>query len=208
VTTFGDRQPGDRVNLEADVIAKYVERLLAGGPLALPGPPDTHRTGAVVSRFATIEQAIEVIREGGMVVVVDDEDRENEGDLVMAADAATPDNLAFIINHTSGVVCVPMLGEDLDRLEIPMMVARNQDPKGTAYTVSVDASRAPPRASRPPTGPARSRCSPTPTLTRTTSTAPATSSRCATTPAACCAASGTPRRRSTSPGSPAGGRPP
>ncbi len=93
-----------------------------------------------MSTFATIEAAIEEIRGGGMVVVVDDEDRENEGDLVMAADAATPEALAFVINHTSGVVCVPMLGEDLDRLDVPMMVARNQDPKGTAYTVSVDAT--------------------------------------------------------------------
>ncbi len=90
--------------------------------------------------FAPIEDAIAVIRDGGMVVVVDDEDRENEGDLVMAADAATPEQLAFVINHTSGVVCVPMLGEDLDRLELPPMVLRNEDPKGTAYTVSVDAS--------------------------------------------------------------------
>jgi 3,4-dihydroxy 2-butanone 4-phosphate synthase / GTP cyclohydrolase II len=90
--------------------------------------------------LARIEQAIEVIARGGMVIVVDDEDRENEGDLVMAADAADAASLAFIINHTSGVVCVPMLGEELQRLDIPMMVARNQDPKGTAYTVSVDAS--------------------------------------------------------------------
>ena len=89
--------------------------------------------------LATIEQAIAVIAEGGMVIVVDDDDRENEGDLVMAADAATPEALAFIVNHTSGVICVPMLGEDLQRLEIPMMVTRNEDPKGTAYTVSVDA---------------------------------------------------------------------
>ncbi len=89
--------------------------------------------------FATIEQAIEVIRAGGMVIVVDDEDRENEGDLVMAADAATTETLAFMVNHTSGVICVPMLAADLDRLEIPMMVHRNEDPKGTAYTVSVDA---------------------------------------------------------------------
>jgi 3,4-dihydroxy 2-butanone 4-phosphate synthase / GTP cyclohydrolase II len=93
-----------------------------------------------MTRFAPIEDAIAVIRDGGMVIVVDDEDRENEGDLVMAADAATPESLAFIINHSSGVVCVPMLGEDLDRLDIPMMVSRNEDPKGTAYTVSVDAA--------------------------------------------------------------------
>jgi 3,4-dihydroxy 2-butanone 4-phosphate synthase / GTP cyclohydrolase II len=93
-----------------------------------------------VTGFATIDEAVAVIRDGGMVVVVDDEDRENEGDLVLAADAATPTQLAFMINHTSGVVCVPMLGEDLDRLQVPMMVARNEDPKGTAYTVSVDAN--------------------------------------------------------------------
>jgi 3,4-dihydroxy 2-butanone 4-phosphate synthase / GTP cyclohydrolase II len=93
-----------------------------------------------MTRFAPIEDAIAVIRDGGMVIVVDDEDRENEGDLVMAADAATPETMAFIINHSSGVVCVPMLGEDLDRLDIPMMVSRNEDPKGTAYTVSVDAA--------------------------------------------------------------------
>ncbi|MFA9429117.1 bifunctional 3,4-dihydroxy-2-butanone-4-phosphate synthase/GTP cyclohydrolase II [Egicoccus sp. AB-alg2] len=92
-----------------------------------------------MTTFATIEQAIEAIRDGRIVVVVDDEDRENEGDLVLAADAATPENLAFLVNHTSGVICVPMLGEDLDRLRIPMMVVDNEDPKGTAYTVSVDA---------------------------------------------------------------------
>ena len=92
-----------------------------------------------MSSFASIDDAIAVIRDGGMVVVVDDEDRENEGDLVMAADAATPEQIAFIVKHSSGVVCVPMLGEDLERLEVPMMVARNEDPKGTAYTVTVDA---------------------------------------------------------------------
>jgi 3,4-dihydroxy 2-butanone 4-phosphate synthase / GTP cyclohydrolase II len=92
-----------------------------------------------VSRFASIDAALEVIAAGGMVVVVDDEDRENEGDLVMAADAATPEAMAFIVKHSSGVVCVPMLGEDLGRLDVPMMVSHNEDPKGTAYTVTVDA---------------------------------------------------------------------
>lgn len=90
--------------------------------------------------LARIEDAVAVIASGGMVIVVDDDDRENEGDLVMAADAADADSIAFMVNHTSGVICVPMLGEDLHRLAIPMMVARNEDPKGTAYTVSVDAS--------------------------------------------------------------------
>jgi len=92
-----------------------------------------------VSSFATIDEAIAVLADGGMVVVVDDEDRENEGDLVLAADAVTSEQMAFVIQHTSGFVCVPMLGDDLDRLQLPPMVARNQDPKGTAYTVSVDA---------------------------------------------------------------------
>jgi 3,4-dihydroxy 2-butanone 4-phosphate synthase/GTP cyclohydrolase II len=89
--------------------------------------------------FASIEEAVAVIRDGGIVIVVDDEDRENEGDLVMAAERATPGSMAFFVNHTSGVICVPMMGEDLDRLDIPMMVRNNEDPKGTAYTVSVDA---------------------------------------------------------------------
>ena len=89
--------------------------------------------------LASIEEAVAVIAAGGMVIVVDDDDRENEGDLVMAADAADATSLAFMVNHTSGVICVPMLGEDLQRLDVPMMVSRNEDPKGTAYTVSVDA---------------------------------------------------------------------
>ncbi len=89
--------------------------------------------------YATIEEALEEIAAGRPVVVVDDEDRENEGDLVLAGEHATTEQLAFMVKHTSGVVCVPMLGEDLDRLEVPMMVVDNQDPKGTAYTVSVDA---------------------------------------------------------------------
>ncbi len=93
-----------------------------------------------MSTFAPIEDAIAVLAEGGMVIVVDDEDRENEGDLVLAADAVTAEQMAFVIQHTSGFVCVPMLGDDLDRLDLPPMVARNQDPKGTAYTVSVDAA--------------------------------------------------------------------
>ena len=92
-----------------------------------------------MSSFASIDDAIAVLAHGGMVVVVDDEDRENEGDLVLAADAVTSEQMGFVIRHSSGFVCVPMLGDDLDRLELPPMVSRNQDPKGTAYTVSVDA---------------------------------------------------------------------
>ncbi|MEU0540505.1 bifunctional 3,4-dihydroxy-2-butanone-4-phosphate synthase/GTP cyclohydrolase II [Nocardia sp. NPDC005978] len=87
----------------------------------------------------SIATAVAAMAAGGMVLVVDDEDRENEGDLVLAAEKATPENIGFLVRHTSGVVCVPMAGEDLDRLQLPPMTAINQDPKGTAYTVSVDA---------------------------------------------------------------------
>ena len=88
--------------------------------------------------FATIETAIEQIRNLGMVVVVDDEDRENEGDLVMASEAATPENLAFFIAHTSGVICTPLEAERADHLDLPLMVAANTEAQRTAFTVSVD----------------------------------------------------------------------
>ena len=90
-------------------------------------------------RFDPIAEAIEAIRAGKPVVVVDDEDRENEGDLVFAGSKATPELVGFMIRHTSGVICVSMLGEDLDRLLLPPMTAVNEDRKATAYAVSVDA---------------------------------------------------------------------
>lgn len=93
------------------------------------------------SPFDPIDAALAAIAEGRMVVVVDDEDRENEGDLVLAAEKATPQNIGFMVRHTSGVLCAPMTGADLDRLALPPMTRVNQDPKGTAYTVSVDAAR-------------------------------------------------------------------
>ena len=90
-------------------------------------------------RLDPIERAVADIAAGKAVVVVDDEDRENEGDIVFAASKATPALLAFTIRHTSGVVCVPMEGRDLDRLKLPPMTAVNEDRKRTAYAVSVDA---------------------------------------------------------------------
>ena len=89
--------------------------------------------------FDPIEDALADLAAGKAVVVVDDEDRENEGDIIFAAAKATPELLAFTIRHTSGVICVPMLGEDLDRLHIPLMTAQNGDRMRTAFTVSVDA---------------------------------------------------------------------
>src|SRR5215211_1580984 len=87
----------------------------------------------------TVETAIAEIVAGRPVVVVDDEGRENEGDLIMAAEAVTPAWMAFIVRHTSGLVCVPMTGEALDRLGIPAMVQQNEDRMQTAFAVSVDA---------------------------------------------------------------------
>jgi 3,4-dihydroxy 2-butanone 4-phosphate synthase/GTP cyclohydrolase II len=91
------------------------------------------------SVFASIPEAIDEIRRGRMVIVVDDADRENEGDLIMAAERVTPEAVAFIVRHTSGVICMPVIGERLDELEIPLMVAANTDSRRTAFTVSVDA---------------------------------------------------------------------
>jgi 3,4-dihydroxy 2-butanone 4-phosphate synthase / GTP cyclohydrolase II len=92
-----------------------------------------------VNGLDTIERAIAEIAAGRAVVVVDDEDRENEGDLIFAAEKATPELMAFTIRHTSGYVCVPMTSTDLDRLELPLMVSTNQERMRTAYTVTVDA---------------------------------------------------------------------
>ncbi|MRH87411.1 bifunctional 3,4-dihydroxy-2-butanone-4-phosphate synthase/GTP cyclohydrolase II [Nocardia sp. SYP-A9097] len=92
-----------------------------------------------MTRFDTIERAVADIAAGKAVVVVDDEGRENEGDLIFAAEKATPELVAFMIRYTSGYICVPLTGEDCDRLGLPPMYAVNQDKHGTAYTVSVDA---------------------------------------------------------------------
>src|SRR5215213_879955 len=90
-------------------------------------------------RLDTIERAVDEIRGGRAVIVVDDEDRENEGDLIFAASKATPRLLAFTIRYSSGVVCVPMEGAQLDRLAIPLMTPHNRERLRTAYTISVDA---------------------------------------------------------------------
>jgi 3,4-dihydroxy 2-butanone 4-phosphate synthase / GTP cyclohydrolase II len=89
--------------------------------------------------FATIETAVAEIAAGRMVIVVDDADRENEGDLVFAAEKVTPEHMAFMIRHTSGVVTVPMEGGRLEDLNLPPMTAQNSEFMGTAFTVSVDA---------------------------------------------------------------------
>src|SRR5919109_520846 len=91
--------------------------------------------------FSTIEDAIKAIADGELVIVVDDANRENEGDLIIAAEKVTPEAMAFMIRHTSGVVCMPLEGTRLDELQLPMMVAENTTAYRTAFTVSVDAKR-------------------------------------------------------------------
>ncbi|KAJ8572506.1 hypothetical protein K7X08_009017 [Anisodus acutangulus] len=91
--------------------------------------------------FSSVPEAIEDIHQGKMVLVTDDEDRENEGDLIMAASKATPEAMAFFVRHGTGIVCVSMVEEDLERLQLPLMVndKKNEEKLCTAFTVSVDA---------------------------------------------------------------------
>src|ERR1700739_4840152 len=91
--------------------------------------------------FDPIEEVLEEIRQGRLVIVTDDANRENEGDLILAAEKATPETISFMIRYTSGVICVPMEGSALDRLDLPLMTRRNTESMRTAYTISVDAKK-------------------------------------------------------------------
>lgn len=86
----------------------------------------------------TVEQAIKEIKAGKFVIVVDDDDRENEGDLIIAAEKVTPQAIAFMVRYTTGIICMPMTGEHLDKLQIPMMVTENTSSHRTPFTISVD----------------------------------------------------------------------
>ena len=90
------------------------------------------------TKFDSIDVALQAIAAGEMVVVVDDDDRENEGDLIMAASKATADQVAFMIRHTSGILCTPVLEEHAVKMNLDPMVARNDAPMSTAFTVSID----------------------------------------------------------------------
>ncbi|MGO1255110.1 MAG: bifunctional 3,4-dihydroxy-2-butanone-4-phosphate synthase/GTP cyclohydrolase II [Microbacterium gubbeenense] len=90
--------------------------------------------------LSTIDDALDALRAGLPVIVADDADRENEGDLILSAELATPEQVAWMVRYTSGYLCAPMPTEWADRLDLPPMVARNEDMRGTAYTVSVDAA--------------------------------------------------------------------
>jgi 3,4-dihydroxy 2-butanone 4-phosphate synthase / GTP cyclohydrolase II len=93
---------------------------------------------ATESAFSTIDEALEDIRAGRIVIVVDDADRENEGDFIMAAEKATPERLNFMVTHGRGIVCLPTTPQRLDELRIPLMVSKNNESHGTAFAVSID----------------------------------------------------------------------
>lgn len=88
--------------------------------------------------FDSIESTITAFRDGEFIVVLDNEDRENEGDLIMAAEDVTTEKLAFMIRHTSGLICTPITSRLASSLSLPQMVSNNQDPNRTAYTISID----------------------------------------------------------------------
>ena len=143
-----------------------------------------------MSDFATVEQAIEDIKNGKMIVVVDDEDRENEGDLIVAAEPVTQEDINFMATYAKGLICTPIDGKRLDELNIGQMVVNNTDNHETAFTVSIDAYDT--------SAATRSRSCLTRRQSRLPSAARAMSSHCAPSRAACCAAPATRRRRRTS----------
>ncbi|KAL8664886.1 MAG: hypothetical protein Q9168_007826 [Polycauliona sp. 1 TL-2023] len=91
-------------------------------------------------RFDSIEDSIEAFKRGEFIVVLDSTDRENEGDLIIAADAITTEKMAFMVRHSSGLICAPLTATHAQFLELPQMVTANADPNRTAYTLSIDAS--------------------------------------------------------------------
>ena len=126
-TTFGALVPGSRLNVEVDILAKHLERLVADARDGREEP------------FSTIEEAIEEIREGRMVVVCDDEDRENEGDLVMAAQFVTPEAINFMAKEARGYICLALTGERCEQLGLDLMTAKNESTMQTPFTVTIEA---------------------------------------------------------------------
>ena len=157
--------------------------------------------------FASIPDALVALRAGRPVLVLDDEDRENEGDVVLAAETLTDEWLAWTIRHTSGYICAPLTEAAADRLGLPLMVKDNADPLRTAYTVTVDAaSGRHDRHLRRGPGAHDPAPSPTPGHRPATSSGPATSFRSGRATAVCSSGPGTPRRPSTCAGWPASRR--
>ncbi|OJJ49126.1 hypothetical protein ASPZODRAFT_129529 [Penicilliopsis zonata CBS 506.65] len=96
----------------------------------------------ISEQFDSIEDTIQAFKNGEFIIVLDSQDRENEGDLIIAAEAITDAQMAFLVRYTSGLICAPLTSTIATRLALPQMVSENADPKGTAYTVSVDAADA------------------------------------------------------------------
>ena len=126
-TTLGTKQPGDPVNLEVACDRQVCRSAAREGRLQM------------TEMLNDVDRAIKDFAEGRPVIVVDDADRENEGDIIFAASMVTPELLAFMIRYTSGVICVPMRGNRLDRLHLPLMTSQNTERMRTAFTLSVDA---------------------------------------------------------------------
>ena len=101
-------------------------------------PRGSADAGSPGSSFSSVEEILADMRAGRMVIILDDEDRENEGDFIMAAEHATPEAVAFMIRYSSGILCVPMLNERLEELDLPQMVPNNDEAYRTAFTISVD----------------------------------------------------------------------
>ncbi|KAI8803266.1 DHBP synthase RibB-like alpha/beta domain-containing protein [Cladochytrium replicatum] len=115
------------------VLDRYYSRSLKKNSAALDGA-----NGVGTSEFDKIEDAVAEYEKGNFVIAVDNEDRENEGDLLIAAEDMTPEKMAFMIRYTSGVICVSTAGDRLDELDLPLMVERNTESLKTAYTITVD----------------------------------------------------------------------
>ena len=193
------------------MLGKYVLRFAETAGWAAPaadvsGPddhdfPTSHRQGGPPSarpRSRRIEDAVAAFKRGEMIIVVDDEDRENEGDLTLAAEKVTPEAINFMATHGRGLICLAMTGERLDELEIPLMVNKNTARLGTAFCVSIEAK------ARTSTGISAADRAATvlaaidpATQARRPRAARATCSRCAPAAAACWCARGRPRRRWT-----------
>ena len=157
VTTLNELKVGAKVNLEIDLIARYVERMLTA-EAAVIRPPDAFsaRAGecsddrirnltlnariANMTDIAPITEIIDEIRAGRMVVLVDEEDRENEGDLLFAAEFVTPEAINFMIRHARGLVCLTLTEERCRQLGISHMARDNKSPLGTNFTVSIEAA--------------------------------------------------------------------
>ena len=157
-----------------------------------------HRRHCIAIPFAAAEELIEEARNGRMFILVDDEDRENEGDLVIPAQFATPDAINFMARHARGLICLAMTRQRVEQLGLPLMAAHNGTRHQTAFTVSIEAREGVTTGISAHDRAHTIAVAINPEWAATTSSRPATSSRWWRATAACWSAPATPRRRSTS----------